>query len=216
MTDAASPAEEAGSETESKEARLSKKDWEEISTLWELGEIKLSEICRRWKISKQAVIRYFKRNGIVQNSRKSEVKTAVIAGVAAATAAAAVPTFADKRKQRIEETRESHYQAADYLTKLTTKTLIDAVRDKKPLASVREDLKALRYASAIHETMLRIRLDVLNAHDEIDEVEMPSFQIVDLTDKDIEELRAKQDEEDMGDDGLLETFEETDEEEDDD
>lgn len=214
-----SPAEDADEDTGSKSSRLTAAQWEEIRTLWELGEIRLSKIVEKYGISKQAVMKYFKRNNVTHGSRKGEIKTAIVAGVAKATVAAAVPGFADKRKQRIEDTREAHYVAADMLSKLANKTIMDCVRatPARSLSSVKEDLRALRYAAAIQEQALNMRLEALSAHDEIDEKEMPEFQVSDLTDQDIEELRAKNgDDEDMGDDLLLETYEVPEDEDDDD
>lgn len=214
MTEETAPEDES-SVVETKSTKLTGAQWERICTLWELGETKLSQITAEYGVSKQAVIKHFKKNGIVGGSRKGEIKTAIVSGVAAATVAATVPTFVDKRKQRIEDTREQHYMAATYLSQLTNKILTEALKASRTPASVKEDLKALRYASALQEQSFRIRMDVLNANDEIDEQELPTLEISDLTDQDIADLRNKQDEDDMGDDELLETIDDLEDEDDD-
>jgi AcrR family transcriptional regulator len=191
--------------------RLTAAQWTEICTLWELGEVKIDELAKRFDVSRQSIMRHFKKNGIVRNSRKSDVRTAIVAGVASATTSAVIANFADKRKQRIEDTREAHYQAADYLSRLTNKLITDALRASKPVSSIKEDIKALRMASAIQEQSFRIRIDVLNADQEIDENELPTLTIEDLTDEDIASIQTKTSDDDLGDEDLLEAFDDTDE-----
>jgi hypothetical protein len=211
MTEKETPADMSSEDADDlKHKRLSPAQWEEIKTLWELGEVRLSHIVKKYDISKTAIVRYFKRNGIVGGSRKGEIKSAIISGAAKATIEATVNTFADKRKKRIEDTREAHYTAADFMTRVTNKLIQDAMRDKKSLASIKEDLQALRYAGQIQEQSFNIRMDALNARDEIDENDLPTLTIEDLTESDIQELRLKQDEKDMGDDLLLESIDEED------
>ena len=224
MTEATTPAEPDDDKDDKSGKRLTSAQWTDIVTRWELGTIKMAQIIEEFGISKQAVQKYFKRNNVVGGSRKGEIKTAIVAGAAKSVVASTTPTFADKRKQRIEDTREAHYNAAHLISQLTNKLLMETARPAAPgappaktLAQIKEDLRALRYASAIQDQALKMRLDVLNAHDEIDETEMPEFKVEVLTADDIEEIRNKQDEDDMGDDALLETFEgDEDEDEDDD
>ncbi|QIG69068.1 hypothetical protein EVB77_034 [Rhizobium phage RHph_N1_10] len=183
------PASEEAADAKTK--RLSDSDYAEAKELYELGKMRLSELGEKYDVSRQALWRRFKQDGVEYGSRASEVSAAASAGVKAATTAAAAQQttqadrYNDKRAEWIEETRTNGYKALKQADMLAKKIVADALSTKSPMATTGEDLKAVqRFQKILVENTLT-RLDILRANDLIDEDDLPEIHFEDLTDDDI-------------------------------
>jgi hypothetical protein len=178
-------------ENADKNKRLTDSDYVEAKELYELGKMRLSELGEKYDVSRQALWRRFKADGVEYGSRKAEVQAAVSAGVKAATTQVAAQQVAqaerynDKRAEWIEETRTSGYRALKQADMLAKKIVADALKASASMASTDEDLKAVhRFQKILVENTLT-RLDILRANDLIDEDDLPEIHFEDLTDDDI-------------------------------
>jgi hypothetical protein len=178
-------------ENADKNKRLTDSDYVEAKELYELGKMRLSELGEKYDVSRQALWRRFKADGVEYGSRKAEVQAAVSAGVKAATTQVAAQQVAqaerynDKRAEWIEETRTSGYRALKQADMLAKKIVADALKASASMASTDDDLKAVhRFQKILVENTLT-RLDILRANDLIDEDDLPEIHFEDLTDDDI-------------------------------
>lgn len=57
-----------------KAKRLSNRKWAEIDALWEAGEATYSELVEKFGVSRQGLRNHFKAHGVVQGSKKEEIK----------------------------------------------------------------------------------------------------------------------------------------------
>jgi hypothetical protein len=178
-------------ENADKNKRLTDSDYVEAKELYELGKMRLSELGEKYDVSRQALWRRFKADGVEYGSRKAEVQAAVSAGVKAGTTQVAAQQVAqaerynEKRAEWIEETRTSGYRALKQADMLAKKIVADALKASASMASTDEDLKAVhRFQKILVENTLT-RLDILRANDLIDEDDLPEIHFEDLTDDDI-------------------------------
>lgn len=174
-----------------KNKRLTDSAYAEARELYELGKMRLSELGEKYDVSRQALWRRFKADGVEYGSRASEVQAAVSAGVKQATTQTAAQQVAqaerynEKRAEWIEETRVSGYRALKQADMLAKKIVADAVKNSAAMATTDDDLKAVhRFQKILVENTLT-RLDILRANEIIDEDDLPTIQFEDLTDDDI-------------------------------
>jgi hypothetical protein len=191
------PASEDAADPKAK--RLSDADYAAAKELYELGKMRLSELGEKYDVSRQALWRRFKQDGVEYGTRASEVSAAAAAGVKAATTQAAAQQvsqqqerYNDKRAEWIEETRTAGYRALKQADMLAKKIVTDAIKaagagsiPSGTIAATDEDLKAVqRYQKILVENTLT-RLEVLRANELIDEDDLPEIHFEDLTDDDI-------------------------------
>lgn len=168
--------------------RLSDAEFAEARELYELGKSGLGELADAFGISRQALSRRFKDAGVVKSSRAHEV--AAIAGKAAsgapsASAAAAIERFADKRADWIEETRLEGVQALKQVRLIARKIVVENMKAGGTMAAVDDDLKATQRFNKILVDNIAATLDLLRANEHVDEEDLPSLTIEDLTNEEI-------------------------------
>lgn len=179
--------------------RLPPAQWAEIVSLWEHGKASAREISEKYKISKTAIFGYFKRNGIVWQSKIDENAAAADAASAAASAAA-VSDFVAQRQARIDETKESHYNYQRVLDQLLMKRVVESMKPDPltrivpGLETVAGDIKVLRQAKTALAIGRRERFLVLGAENEIDDRELSNLVIEEKTDEEIRKIASIQDE----------------------
>lgn len=156
-----------------KPARLSEADFVTCVDLYERGINSLSELADKFKITRQALHKRLQDAGIKKNSRAGE---AVVAPA---------ERFVDNQARYVEETRMQGYQSLRQVQMIARKIALDAMKALKPMSSVDEDLKAVGRLNKILCDNIQTTLRVLKADDFVDELDLPSLQIEDLTDEDI-------------------------------
>lgn len=186
--------------------RLTSEQWREIETHWEYGTKRTVEICQEYGISASAVTQHFeslKRAGtpIIKGSKKHLLAAKTAAAVtttAATTAAVEVSEFAGKRKKRIEQTKETLYQAS-LANHIFFNEIQRAIKlGTTTLAQQEKNLKALRHAEAWIKANRENRYVLLDIEREIDELNLPILSFEDLTQEEISTIQNSDD--DDGDD----------------
>ncbi len=171
--------------------RMTPRQWAEAEALWEVGEVTLDDLAKKFSRDRTVFTRYFKKHGIVKGSkaaaRKEEVKEAVAAaGIDEATVLAS----------RIRETKEDHYKMASAVAKLAWAEVLTAKKESKPFSSIKDNLKALDNAMNVlaKARMERYAVLGLDKDDYVDEDGLPELVISELTAAQIEELRNRDEE----------------------
>ncbi|WLR90991.1 hypothetical protein [Shinella zoogloeoides] len=201
------PDENAAGE-DKKNRRLTDAEWAQIVESYELGIKGVGELADEFGVSRQNLSQRFKTHGIKRGSRAHEVQAAVqqAATNQAAAAAARAETFAAKRAAWIEETRLQGYQMVRNATLIAAKLVGDTVKSNASMASIDDDLKAIRRFQLTLIEGIDARLNkILRADETVDENELPELPLVDLTAEDIvrhhQDIGALDDETDI--DALL-------------
>jgi len=179
--------EEAGDSAESSGRRMSDAEFAEAREAYELGTETLGDLAERYGVSRQALSKRFKAAGVKKGSRAHEIAAAAgaAAKTATATAAATAERFADKRAEWIEETRLEAVSSLRQVRLIARKVVSDALKSGAPVASAEDDLKAVQRFNKILCDNLQITLGILKADEHVDEDDLPSLRIEDLTPEEI-------------------------------
>lgn len=178
---------------------LTEAQWAEIVVAHEMGELTATMLAAKYDVSVSGISKGLKKRGAVYG-RLAHEKAAKVAAATTASAVLEAVDAASDRSKRIEETKRDHYNWSTMLAKLAMSKIAKAERDKVPLASIVGDLRALRQAEAIVRGARTERYVLLDMEGEVDEKDLPDLTIRDLTDQELDALRARNDD----DDGLLE------------
>lgn len=189
MSDNDSSGGNAEVETEEKKPiKLTDEQWAEARTLCETGVMRGSEIARKFGVTASAVSQHFTANGVTFGSKRASLAAAVTAATAGKIAETVAP-FAAKRVERIEETKSQHYQYSAWIAQETMRLIAEAKKGGHAISTVANDIKTLRFAAATLATTRLERYTVLEADKHTDVDELPSIEIIDLTDQQIKALR---------------------------
>jgi predicted DNA-binding ribbon-helix-helix protein len=187
--------------------RLSQREWLEAKALWELGNSTLDELSARYGISRDAISRRFRRDGVIKGSRASEQAREVAKQVAEQDKADSVMLLA-----RIKETRENHYEWSTTLAKMAVREIAEAIKNKREIAACIPNLKAIQLAAQVVKTSREERYALLGLDKGMDPSdEIPELIISEMT---AEEIHAAQRAVAMGDDGMEMLSESADEDQD--
>lgn len=176
----------SGTETSSGD-RMTDADFASARERYELGTATLVELAEEYKVSRQALSKRFKNNGVKKGSRAHEVKAATGEGVkkAAEAAAAAQERFQDKRAEWIEETRLQGFQALKQARLIGQKAVVDEMKAGGSIERIDGSLKALGRYNKLLIDNLDATLRLLNSDEHIDEEDLPNLIVEDLTDEEI-------------------------------
>lgn len=175
--------------------RLTPAEWAQIKDLWELGTADATEICARFKIKPDTLAKRIKRAGIRRGSRAHEVAKANTAATVKAAEKTAEELTAE-RKVKIEKTKSEHLQWTEILARQAMALIAKAKQEDRPFSSEDKNLKALERAMKIVATARDERFTLLDAHDEVDDRELPQLVIRDLTAAEIKARRDAQESDD--------------------
>ena len=173
---------------EKKPVRLTPKQWAEAETLWELGDVALADLAKKFGITEQAVSQHMKKKGVQRGKRAAEHAKKVSDEVARQALEDAAVAAA-----RIRETKEEHYKMAAGVAKLTWSEVLTAKQNNVPLATITNNLKALEVANNILARSRAERYAVLglDKDHEPEDDKLPVLEIAELTQDEIEELRDR-------------------------
>ncbi|UIN38423.1 hypothetical protein [Methylobacterium oryzae] len=175
--------------------RLTPAEWAQIKDLWELGTADASEICARFKIKPDTLAKRIKRAGIRRGSRAHEVAKANTSATVKAAEKTAEELTAE-RKQKIEKTKSEHLQWTEILARQAMALIAKAKQEDRPFSTEDKNLKALERAMKIVVAARNERFTLLDAHDEVDDRELPQLVIRDLTEAEIKARRDAQEADD--------------------
>ena len=165
---------------------LQKKEWAEIAALWSLGEARLADLARKFKVAPETVSRKMKKMGVKYGESAAEHTKKVQKKVEEAAV-----TDASVVAERIRETKEEHYRNSRALAAAAMRVLTTAQKSKHPLATAEPDLKAIERAIKIQDSALRQRWMVLGL-DKIDsdDGDLPDLMIREMTEGEIDKIKA--------------------------
>lgn len=175
--------------------RLTPAEWAQIKDLWELGTADATEICARFKIKPDTLAKRIKRAGIRRGSRAHEVAKANTNATVKAAEKTAEELTAE-RKQKIEKTKSEHLQWTEILARQAMALIAKAKQEDRPFSTEDKNLKALERAMKIVVAARDERFTLLDAHDEVDDRELPQLVIRDLTEAEIKARRDAQEADD--------------------
>lgn len=202
----------AAAEEDKKGRGLSATAWAEIESHWAFDTMTTREICQKWGISPSAITQHFAKlrdegRPIPRGSRKSELtevaaakivenKAASTAGPVAAEAQKA-ETFESKRRRRIEQARNSLYNAsiANHIQFNKIQKLLNDASITPAQAAA--DIKALRQMELLIRDNRQNLFSVLDVKSDIDEAALPQLTFRDLSDEEIAKMQEGEDEDDL-------------------
>lgn len=168
--------------------RLTSKQWAEAEALWESGLVTYEDLRKRFGLAQSSFERHFKRKNIIKGAKAIATRKKVDEKLEAEAVDEAAVLAA-----RIRETKEQHYTMANNLGKLIWSEVLEAKRDKKPVAVALNNIKALREAVASLAIVRAEKWSVLGLDrpDAVDPDELPELVISELTAEQIEKLRSR-------------------------
>lgn len=169
-----------GTTGEKKRHGLTEAQYAEIRERYELGKDRMSDLADEFGVSRQALQKRFKADGVTYGSRAHEIAAATGAAIKKVVAAE-TERYAEKRLDWIEEVRTGGYNDIKRARLIANKIVADSLKAAKPLSSVDADLKAHgRYVNSITK-LIEMQLRVLEADNVISEDDLPTLRIEDLT-----------------------------------
>lgn len=167
--------------------KLSDADFAEAVNLYELGKAGITELAAKYGCSRQNLSDRFKRVGAKRASRVHEMVNAATEASKreAEEAAAQAQRFSNRRADMIEEVRMSGLNALKQARMLAQKTVVDAAKTSRPIASIDDDLKALLRFNKILVENIESSLRVLKADEHVDDDSLPTLLVENLTDEEI-------------------------------
>lgn len=175
--------------SEKSASRLTPAQWAAMAEVYEIGDTSMADLAKIYGVSISAISQKFKRDGVQRGAKKGLVAAKVLER-AVEKASESPSTFAAQKRLRVEETKNQSYEWSTAIAKLTMKTVIDAQKKGVAFSTIAGDMKALRFASAIIAQTRQERFAVLDIDNDIDEKDLPSIEIRNLTEDEIETLRS--------------------------
>lgn len=181
--------------------RLTQEQWDEIERAFRMGEDTITGLAARYAVSAPTISKRFKVKGLHHGMDKPSPATAV-AGQAAAIAAAqlaAAPkkTFAERREENIEKTKNTSYEIHNAIQIMIGNMLREIAGPAKvPAQAKMADIKALNWLAKTNEIARIGKYVLLDIMPDPDAVEMPTIIIDDLSEQEIEELSRRHGDED--------------------
>lgn len=179
-----------------KTVMLSPKQWAEVRALWESGEFTLTMLSERFKVTRATLQRHFALRKVKKGAKSHEHEKKIAEEVAKNAVDDATVIAA-----RIRETKEEHYKMASGLAKLTWNEVLQVKKNGAPMAAATNNLRALDAAMNVLKKAREERFAVLglDRDDHVDQDGLPELVISELTADQIETLRNKQQQDDLGD-----------------
>jgi AraC-like DNA-binding protein len=175
----------------------------EAIRLYELGDVTMEDLAKRYKKSRRTFARIFSERGVKKGSASAEHA----ARVAEAVDAAALSDVAITAK-RIKDSREQSYKLGDMMQKLVGLRVKQAREKGEDLALSRPFFQSIQDASKAIQIGQTIMNEALGLNDEKQESdEIPELEIREMTADQIEGAKKGQQMEE-GLDGLLGEIEE--------
>lgn len=178
-------------DTEEKGKRLTAEEWHKIEVYWELGTMGTKALGAMFGVSPQAIRKHMStRPHIVKNS-KAHLNHQRAAQLAAMPPIAPPPPsdFETKRKARIEQTKEAIYRATTTNAIVFGRIQKDIVDGVRTIADAKSEIIALRHAEAYLKLSSENRYKVLDIEGDVDERDLPSLILEDLTKEEIQKIQ---------------------------
>lgn len=183
----------SGGEKDARQKRLTPEDWREIETHWEYDSMRTKEICEKFGITPQAVNQHMRANPHIKKGSKAHLNRAKSTAIASPPAATVTPVasseFEAKRKERIEQTKESIYRASTANALMFGKIQKEVLDGTRTVEAAEKAFKALRQAETFLNLSRVNRYEVLDIANEINEQDLPVLVFEDLTQTEITKIQ---------------------------
>jgi hypothetical protein len=169
-----------------KYTRLSESAWAEARALWEVGDSSLEELTKRFGVSKRALQFHFSKHALSKGSKSSELAAAVEMEVLRRE-------LPDKEilVQRAKNIKERTYANSQAIENLVMAQLDLAKKDPSQAYKAASAMKMLSLAASTLERTHRLTKTALGLDKEPDiGKEFPVLTFRDLSQEDLEEIRA--------------------------
>jgi DNA-binding transcriptional ArsR family regulator len=166
--------------------KLSAAQWADIRLAYEMGEANVGTLAARYGISPSAVSQHFTKQepklifGRIPREATEKASKA---------AEAEKHTFASKRLDRIEKSKEDGFNVTSAINVLNSRLIGQAARDGVTLSSLAAEFKALRNAALINAEIIEQRRFLLDMDSNIDANELPILPIRDYSANELDELQ---------------------------
>lgn len=176
--------------------RLTSEEYIEAQEMWMSGDYTLEDIAEKVGVSRTALAKRFKRDGLTKGSAKKTVDEAVSEQV---NKVISNTTFVHEHVEQAFTLRKQTLQLSAMIHTYMRRILSETVQVGKPLSSREGDLKALDTMSKINGMNLKTLNENFDftAADADDEDTLPEFTIKVMDSDDIDEIRKAQDEEEI-------------------
>ena len=161
--------------------------------MWASGAYTMDQICKEIGAHRNTLARIFKLRKV-----KKGDNAAAIAVKAQENLERQRISEADQTTQRINETKNNAYRLLSVIERLTASEITTAKANGFPMASIGPAVKALRGAAETILVTWRGRAEILGIDKEmLNEADLPSLMISEMTNEQIREVQRKQNENDI-------------------
>lgn len=187
MTDKAKKVPGKGGRVAGSKSLLPKEKAEAVA-LWRSGKVTLEDLATKFKKRPETFSRLFKKMGVkkgeaIADAAREMEKAAVVAAI----------SDTEETLRRIKLARDEHFKMSTGLAKMAWAQVVRAHQAEIPLAKIKDDLAALKIASDVIGNSRKELFEILNVekHDKVvDEDDLPELTVRELTNDEIDQLRA--------------------------
>lgn len=168
--------------------RLTPTDWDKACQMWASGDFTLDELAERFDITPAALHRRLKNGGVEKGQAKEQLQKAM---------QQSIETKANQRAAELIEmatnVKELHLKGSQMLSKRLLYEINEATKKGRPLALIRDDIRAIQDAAKVLETNYRTAERVLRLdREETPDDEIPDLVVRRMNDADVQRLRDEQ------------------------
>lgn len=178
--------------TKRRYTRLPEDQWAEVEAAWTSGSATLPELAHRFGVTERGIQARFAKRGLEKGSASKALAVQVAARVREAEVAQV-----DTLVERATVIRETTYAHATKIEALIMRALDAAASDPEKTFQAAASVKMFVNAASALERLHALKRTALGITDDMGDDDVPTFQVLNLTDREITAIRRRQDEEDM-------------------
>jgi len=169
-------------------SRLNANDFEKAAKMWASGDYTLDELSEKFGITPAALHRRFKRENIDKGSAKKALQSAINQSMENEAKSKAAELI-----EMVSQVKELHLKGSQMLSRRLLYEINEATKAKKPLASIRDDIRAIQDASKTLASNYQIAERVLRLdREETPDDDIPDLVVRRMTDHDVQQMRDAQ------------------------
>lgn len=174
-------------EKDTSKARLTPAEWAIIEEMWASGAVTLDQLAEQFLCNPTFLSRELSKRGVKKGVKSKELAAAATERVRETL----IDVHAEKIK-RIADTKSEHYTFAQTLAKLTYQIVANAIKERRQLSSVRDDIRTLKDAITTIAIARDERFRVLGLDKDQDlGDEVPTLIVREMTGAEITAIRGR-------------------------
>lgn len=163
--------------------KLTEAEWLQVRVLWEFGVVTMDDLSIKFDCSVDSIRAKIRSEGWVRGCRAHEIADAT---------ADSLKGEASKTVERIKAMREEYLKYTGAITKITMGEITKAMRDSKPLGTLKDTMIALQKAANIVSTMRDENYYLFGLYDNDQEGdEIPDLGIAEYTPEELQALQRE-------------------------